>query len=145
MVATDYFTKWVEEIPTKQDTSKVVIRFILENIITRFGVPTRIIFDNGMAFRSEEYNALCMDYGIIISHSSPYHPQGNGQAKSSNKNILKIIKKMLGQNKKAWDSKLNLALWADRVIVKKSIGKSPYELVYGKRDRLPLDNLLPVS
>ncbi|XP_059078084.1 uncharacterized protein LOC131876658 [Cryptomeria japonica] len=111
----------------------------------QFGVPTKIITDNGMCFRSEEFNEFYKEYGIQISHSSPYHPQGNGQAESSNKNILKIIKKLLGNNKKAWDSKLTLALWVDRITVKKSTGKAPFELVYGTRASLPLDNLLPVQ
>ncbi|XP_059066378.1 uncharacterized protein LOC131857694 [Cryptomeria japonica] len=51
---------------------------------------------------------------------------------------------MLGDNKRAWDSKLNLAVWADRVTIKKSTGFPPYQLVYGKEARLPLNNLLPV-
>lgn len=127
LVATNYITKWVEAIPMKQATSKVVIKFLMENIIVRFGVPTRIITDNGMCFRSEEFNTFCGEYGIKISHSSPYHPQGNGHAESSNTNILKIIKRMLGQNKKAWDSKLSLALCSDRITVKKSTRKYPFE------------------
>lgn len=109
LVATNYLTKLVEAIPTKQATSKVVIKFLMKNIIVKFGVPTRIITDNCMCFISEEFNTFCGEYGIKISHSYPYHPQGIGQVDSSNKNILKIIKRILGQNKKAWDSKLNLA------------------------------------
>ncbi|XP_059068523.1 uncharacterized protein LOC131859029 [Cryptomeria japonica] len=144
LVATAYLTKWVEAIPTKQGTSKVVIKFMMENIITRYSVPARIIADNRMCFRSKEFNTFYEEYGIKISHSSPYHLQGNGQVESTNKNILKIIKKMLGQNKKGWDSKSSLALWFDRITVKKSTGKSSFELVYGKKARLPLDNLLSV-
>ncbi|XP_059070734.1 uncharacterized protein LOC131077143 [Cryptomeria japonica] len=144
LVAIDYLTKWVEAIPTKQATSRVVIKFMMENIITRFGVPARIITDNSMCFRSEELDTFYEEYDIKVSHSPPYNPQANGQAKSSNKNILKIIKKILGHNKRAWDSKLNLALWANRITVKKSMGKSPFELVYGKQATFPLDNLLPV-
>ncbi|XP_057817160.1 uncharacterized protein LOC131030381 [Cryptomeria japonica] len=58
--------------------------------------------------------------------------------------VLKIIKRMLGNNKKACDSKLNLAIWANRIITENSIGFAPYELVYGKQARLPLNNLLLV-
>lgn len=49
---------------------------------------------------------------------------------------------MLGDNKRAWDLKLILAIWADRVTIKKSTGFAPYELVYGKDKRLPFSNLL---
>lgn len=144
LVATDYFTKWVEAIPTRQATSKVVIKFLLENILTRFWVPQKNVVDNGMCFRSNEFSDFCENYGITLSYSSPYHPQGNGQVESNNKNLLKIIKRMLGDNKRVWDSKLISVVWADRVAIKKSMGFPPYELVYCKEARLPLSNLLPV-
>ena len=54
LVAIAYFTKWVEAIPTKNSTSKVLIDFILNNIIVRFGCPERIVTDNAMCFRSRE-------------------------------------------------------------------------------------------
>ena len=55
LVAIDYFTKWIEAIPTRNLTSKVVNNFLLSNIITRFECPERIVTDNAMCFRSEEF------------------------------------------------------------------------------------------
>ncbi|XP_059066049.1 uncharacterized protein LOC131857458 [Cryptomeria japonica] len=100
--------------------------------------------DNAMCFKSEEFTEFCKSYGINISYASPYHPQGNGQAESNNKNIMKIIKRTLGKTKRAWDSKLKMALWADMIIVNKTIGTYPFELVYGCKKRMPINNLLPV-
>ena len=71
------------------------------------------------------------DYNIILSHSSVYYPQGNGLVESSNKSLIRIIKKSLEDNKKAWNAKLKFSLWVDRVSTKKSIGTSPFHLVYG--------------
>ena len=88
-------------IPTRNATSKVVINFILNNIITKFGYLQKIVTNNAMCFRLEEYKEFCKKYGITEYTSSPYHPQGNGQVESSNKSILKIIKRILGENKKA--------------------------------------------
>ena len=121
LVATDYFTKWVEAIPTRRSTSKVVIDFILNNIIIRIGCPEKIVTGNAMCSKSYEFYQFCDKYAITRSTSSPYHPQGNGQVKSSNKSLLKIIKRILNDNKKAWDSKFPLVVWANRVIVKKVI------------------------
>ena len=45
--------------------------------------------------------------------------------------LLKIIKRILSDNKKAWDSKLPLAVWADRVTITKAIGTAPFDIVYG--------------
>lgn len=144
LVATNYFTKWIEAIPTKQETSKVVIEFLMDNVLTRFGVPVKLIMDNAMCFKSEEFIKFCASYVIIMSYSSPYHPQGNDQVESSNKRLLNIIKKIIEQNKRSWDQKLKLALWVDRVTVKKAIGTSQFELVYGVQTRVPVNNLLPV-
>jgi len=77
-VTTDYFTKWVEAIPTHNATSTVVVDFIVSNIITRFGVTARIWADNVMCFRSQEMLDMCSRFDINLVHSSPYHLQSNG-------------------------------------------------------------------
>ena len=74
---------------------------------------------------------FCNDYNIILSHSIAYYPQGNGLVESSNKSLIRTIKKLLQDNKKSWNTKLVFALWANRVSTKKSIGTSPFQLVYG--------------
>jgi hypothetical protein len=129
LTATDYFTKWIESIPTRSASHKVIISF-LEDIMSRFGCPNRIVTDNATSFRAEPLSNFCEQYGITLVHSTPYYPQGNGLAESSNKSLIKIIKKLLEENKKAWDSKLKFALWADRVTTKRSLGISPFQLVY---------------
>ena len=78
LVATDYFAKWVEAIPTRNATSKVVNTFLLNNVVSRFGCLQKIVTDNAMCFRSEEFMKFYEKYGITRSTSSPYHPQGNG-------------------------------------------------------------------
>ena len=70
-------------------------------------------------------------YHITLGHSTAYYPQGNGLEESSNKSLVNIIKNFLEDNKKSWHKKLVHALWADRLTLKKSIGMSPYQLVYG--------------
>jgi hypothetical protein len=52
-------------------------------------------------------------------------------AESSNKSLIRIIKKLLAENKRGWNSKLKYALWVDKISTKKSIGTSPFQLVYG--------------
>ena len=80
LTTTDYFTKWLEAIPTKKATDAIVMDFLEDKIITRFGVPARIIMDNGPCFVSSEMSSFCFKYGIVLSHSSNYYPQGNGLA-----------------------------------------------------------------
>jgi transposase InsO family protein len=126
----NYFTKWIESIPTRSSSHKVIIGF-LEDIMARFGCPNRIITDNITSFKSEPLVKFCEKLGISLIHSTPYYPQGNGLAYSSNKIMINIIKRLLEDNKKAWDSKLKFSLWADRVTTKRSLGISPFQIVYG--------------
>jgi hypothetical protein len=74
----------------------------------------------------------------------PYYPHGNGLAESSNKTLIKIIKKLLTEKKKSWDSKLKYALWADRINAKRALGTSPFQPVYGIHLFFPTQLGLPV-
>eukprot|EP00253_Pinus_taeda_P035516 PITA_35516 len=103
----DYFTKWIEAVPTR------MIEF-------------------------------CHKYQITLGHSTTYYPQENGLAESSNKSLADIIKKLLEINKKRWHKKLVNALWANRESHKKSIGMSPFELVYGVETVFPTSLAVPV-
>ena len=100
-------------------------------ILSRFGCPNKLITNNATTFKSKSIIEFCDKYHIILGHSTAYHPQGNGLAKSSKKYLVNIIKMLLEINKKSWHKKLVSALWADRVSQNKSIGMSPFELVYG--------------
>jgi hypothetical protein len=63
LTATDYFTKWIEAIPTRSSSHKVIIIF-LEDIIARFGCPNRIVTDNAASFRSEPLVRFCKRFEI---------------------------------------------------------------------------------
>lgn len=126
---TDYFTKWIEAIPTRKATNVVIIQFLENNIMSRFSCPMKIIIDNDKAFKSKRLVIFYNNYNITFGHSTTYYPQGNVLAKSSNKSLVRIIKKILQENKNSWHLKLKFSLWADRICTKR--GVSPYELVYG--------------
>ena len=88
---------------------------------------------------------MCDSMCIKLVHSTSYYPQGNGLAESSNKSLVRIIKKLLEDNKRSWDSKLKFALWADRVTTKKSTGNSPFKLGYGTEVVFPIQLILPIA
>lgn len=138
LTATNYFRKWIEVAPVRNATDVVIIKFLTENILSRFGCPCKLVTDNAQSFKSEKLINFCQNHNIILSQSTPYYPQGNGLAESSNKSLVRIIKKLLSENKKNWDSKLVYALWVDRVSSKKYIGTSPFQLVYGIEAVIPV-------
>ena len=80
-----------------------------------------------------------------MHYSTNYYPQGNGLVESTNKNLIRILKKTVIENQRSWHSTLPNALRADRVTPKNSLGVSPYTLVYGKETILPPNIMLPSS
>ena len=115
------------------------MKFLEENIVSRYGCRLKITTDNAKAFSKIEMSTFCMNHGDVQSQSSNYYPQENGLAESSNKNLIKLLKRMVGENKRSWDNKLKYALWADRTTIKRIIGKAPFELLYGQNCRLPIN------
>ena len=77
LTTTKYFTKWVEAIPLKKATGVVVANFIRKHIITRFGIPRRLISNNGTPFINKDMKGLTKVYYIKHRRSTPYYPQGN--------------------------------------------------------------------
>ena len=82
--------------------------------------------------------------GIKIRYSTNYYPQGNVLVESTNKNLLKILKRSIAEHHRNWHTVLYQALWADRVTPKSSIGNSPLFLVYGIEAILPPNLFLPL-
>jgi hypothetical protein len=116
-VAIDKFTKWPEATPMVSITHGAVVAF-LKSIVCRFGVPSRIITDNGTQFTSRVFQEYCEGIGTRLCFASAAHLRSNGQVESANAEILKGLKtrtydclKKHGTN---WVSELPSVLWGNR-------------------------------
>ena len=96
--STNYLTRWVEAIPLRKINEDAVIHFLQEHIMTRFGVPISLVFDNAYYFSSIKLTEFANDKGMTLHYSTNYYPQGNGLAESTNKNIIRILKKIIIEN-----------------------------------------------
>nr|CAN70966.1 hypothetical protein VITISV_011975 [Vitis vinifera] len=137
LVAIDYFTKWVEAASYARLTSSGVASFIRSHIICRYGVPYELISDRGVHFRAE-VDTLVQRYSIRHHRSSTYRPQTNGAVEAANKNIKRILRRMV-ETSRDWSEKLPFALWAYRTSFHTSTGATPYSLVYGMEAMLPVE------
>jgi transposase InsO family protein len=131
LVDTDYFTKWKEVVPLKNMTHREVIQFISEYIIHRFGIPQTLTTDQSSSFMSHQVRDFVESLKIKLLSSLPYYAQANSQAESSNKTIIKLIKKKIEENSKRWHEVLSEALWAHHISKHSATKVTPFELVYG--------------
>ncbi|XP_015162027.1 uncharacterized protein K02A2.6-like [Solanum tuberosum] len=142
LVAIDYFTKWVEAASYKAVTKKVVVDFVRNNLICRFGVPESIITDNGANLNSHLMKEICEQFKITHRNSTAYRPQMNGAVEAANKKIKRILRKMIN-NYKCWHENLPYALLGYRTTIRTSTGATPYLLVYGTEAVIPTEVEIP--
>ena len=90
LIIVDYVSKWVEVMPTKTNDKNVVVKFLKQNIFSRFGTPRAIISDNGSHFCNRVFEALMRKYSINHKLSTLYHPQTNKQVEVTNRQIKLI-------------------------------------------------------
>ncbi|XP_021717931.1 uncharacterized protein LOC110685714 [Chenopodium quinoa] len=143
LVATDYFSKWAESIPLREVKKENVVDFIRTHIIYRYGVPQRIVTDNGKTFVNNLMNNLFQKFKFTQHKPSMYNAPANGLAEAFNKTLCNLLSKVVAKSKRDWHEKIGEALWAYRTIYKNATQSTPYALVYGVEAILPLELQIP--
>ncbi|KAI3672921.1 hypothetical protein L6452_39023 [Arctium lappa] len=100
LVAVDYVSKWVEVVACKSNDAKTVIKFLQKQIFTRFGTPRALISDEGTHFINHLLKDVLEKYNIKHRVATAYHPQTNGLAELSNREIKGILEKVVKPHRK---------------------------------------------
>ena len=132
-------SKWPEAIPIKCMTANAVAQGMLE-IFSRTGVPLRLLFDEGSQFVGKVISKLCENLHVEGIQSTPYHPVGNGVVERMHSTLGAMLTKAAKQGLN-WVGQVPFALFALRSAPNRDSGFSPFELIYGRHVRTPLDIL----
>ncbi|KAJ9544345.1 hypothetical protein OSB04_024052 [Centaurea solstitialis] len=138
LVAVDYVSKWAEAKASPTNDAKIVVDFV-KSLVCRYGCPKAIISDRGTHFANYLLEKTLKRYGVHHRFSTAYHPQANGQAENTNRDLKRILEKTVDNNPKIWSQKFKDALWAYRTAYKTPIRSTPYRMLYGKACHLPFE------
>ncbi|XP_075499285.1 uncharacterized protein LOC142537674 [Primulina tabacum] len=105
----------------------------------RYGIPRKLISDNGRQFQGKKITSWCHEMKIIQSFTSVAYPQANGQTEVTNRILVKALKTRLHGKGKDWVEVLPSVLWAYRTTPRSSTLETPYSLVYGSEAVLPVE------
>ena len=122
LLAVDYVSKWVEAIPTRTNDESLVAKFLRSHIFTKFDTPRALITDGGTHLCNKLVDKVLQKYGVRHRTSLAYHPQENGQAEVSNREIKSILEKTVDSSRKDWSKKIEDALWSYKNTFRTPIG-----------------------
>lgn len=139
-VVVDMFSKMVHFIPCKRTTDVVrVAQLFFAEVYRLHGLPTSIVSDRDTRFLSHFWRSLWKMLNTSLDMSTAYHPQSDGQTEVVNRSLGNMLRALVGENIRAWESRLCQAEFAHNHAVNRSSGYSPFHVVYGVVPRGPLD------
>ena len=145
LVATNYFSKWVETETYANIKDRDVSKFFWKNIICQFEIPLAIIADNGPQFDSVMFRTFCSELKIKNLCFIPRYSQSNEQVETTNKTLLSVLKKKLEKAKGKWVEELPGVLWAYWTTLGRPTGNTPFVLAYGMDAVIPIEIGMPTA
>ena len=140
LVICDYATRYPEAVPMRTVGAESVAEELVK-MFARVGIPGKILTDQGSNFTSQLLTEMYRLLHIRPIRTTPYHPQTDGLVERFNQTLKSMLRKFATQKKKDWDKLIPYVLFAYREVTQRSTRFSPFELLYGREVRGPLDVL----
>jgi transposase InsO family protein len=135
----DYFSKWPEVYALPNQEATTVADVLVEQWVSRFGVPMELHSDQGRNFESHVFREVCKLLGIHKTRTTPLHPQSDGMVERFNRTLEQYLTKVVSERQDDWDRHIPLFLLAYRGAVHDTTGETPSNILFGRELRLPCD------
>ncbi|CAC5412258.1 unnamed protein product [Mytilus coruscus] len=129
LVVSDYFTKWTEAFPMPNMKAQTDAKIIVEEVVTRVGVPHYIHSDQGRQYESKLFQEMCRHLGITKTRTTPYHSQSDGMVERFNQTLENMFSAYVSDNHRDWDKQLPYVMMAYRSTEHEITGMSPNMLM----------------
>lgn len=139
LVMTDHFTKLAHAFPCANQSAKQVARKLWDRVFCVYGFPSRIHTDQGANFESALLAELLKLSGVAKSHTTAYHPMGNGGVERFNRTLGSMLRTLPLKEKHKWPEQIQTLTFAYNATVHETTGYAPFQLMFGRVPRLPVD------
>ena len=139
LVASDYFTRWVEAYAIPNQEAVTVARKLTDEFFCRFSPPEQLHSDQGKQFESQVVAEVCKILGIKKTRTTPYHPQCDGLVERFNRTLLNMLTIEVAECPFNWEEVLACICFAYNTSVQATTGFTPFYLMFGRQARLPVD------
>ena len=144
LVVSDHFTRWAHAVAIPDGTAATVARALVEHVFCPWGLPEVLHSDQGAQFESTLMAEVCFLLGIDRSHTTPYHPQGNGVVERNNRTLGDSLRcKLLARTEDDWDLVLPIVMAAYRATPHSTTGYTPNEMTMGRDLRTTATSMRP--
>ena len=145
LVMMDHFMHYALAIITKDQTAKTMAKVHYERFIVVFGMPAKLLSNQGANFMSVLVEELYTAFSIQKCQTTAYHPQCNGQVEHFHQMLFRMIGKLALDKKVQWEQHLPELLQAYNSMISAITGYSPHYLMFGRCPRLPVDFYFPTK
>lgn len=142
---TDVLSKFVITKAVRDSTAATAAKFLMEEVILKYGTPKAILTDNGTHFTASMMNELFKRIGVTHLYSTPYHPMTNGQVERYNATMDAKIAALSNEKRTNWDEQLQFVTFNYNTSVHATTEHAPFEMMYGRSPMLPFDQQQPVA
>ncbi len=142
LVFSDYLTRYPEAFPLKDYTTESIAKILVNEVVLRYGFPAKLLSDRGTSFLSKVAQCVYKLLNVEKINTTSYHPQTDGLVERFNKTLVDMLSKLVNDNTDNWDELIPFALYAYRTAIHASTKYTPFELMFGRVAKSPVEIVL---
>ena len=134
----DTFTRWLEAFPLRAATADRVVKVLVKEIFSRYGICEQLHSDRGTQFTGDLVSSVAQTLGISHTQTPAYNPKSN-PVERQHRTLQQALTALVQGNPRKWEAVLPHALFAMRTAVSRSTGFAPFQLMFGRDPATNLD------